>query len=121
MSRAFSQERTAASYVENEDFSVRPESPSVIVVDRQKQLESQREFDREKQRQADEREFHRQEMRDKELQREIDREKQRERHEASADSRQSGVGLIIGNQLANPDPVSLVQQSNIKRPFCFTL
>ncbi|XP_076668121.1 calmodulin-regulated spectrin-associated protein patronin isoform X9 [Andrena cerasifolii] len=107
-------ERTAASYVENEDFSVRPESPSVIVVERQKQLESHREFDREKQRQADEREFHRQEMRDKELQREIDREKQRERHEASADSRQSGVGLIIGNQLANPDPNSLDEMERKK-------
>lgn len=105
---SLSQERIASAYVENEDFTLRPESPSTIAIDRQKHLESQREFEREKQRQAGEREFQRQEMREKEMQREAEREKQKERRDASAESRQSGVGLLIGNQLANPDPVSLI-------------
>lgn len=95
-----------SSYVDSEDFTMRPDSPSAIVMDRQKQLEIQRDSDREKQRQIDERDFQRQEIRDREIQREGEREKQRERHEMSGESRQSGVGLIIGNQLANPDPVS---------------
>lgn len=82
---------------------MRPDSPATIM-DRQKQLEIQRESDREKQRQIDERDFQRQEIRNKEVQREGEREKQR--HEISGEGRQSGVGLIIGNQLANPDPVS---------------
>ncbi|XP_076387951.1 calmodulin-regulated spectrin-associated protein patronin isoform X6 [Megachile rotundata] len=108
-------ERSVSSYVENEDFTVRPESPSVSAIDRQqKQLEAQRDLDREKQRQADEREFQRQEIRDRELQREMEREKQRERREASAEGRQSGVGLIIGNQLANPDPNSLDEMERKK-------
>ncbi|XP_029055934.1 patronin isoform X15 [Osmia bicornis bicornis] len=108
-------ERSVSSYVDNEDFMVRPESPSVSAVDRQqKQLETQRDFDREKHRQADEREFQRQEMRDRELQREVEREKQRERRETSAEGRQSGVGLIIGNQLANPDPNSLDEMERKK-------
>ncbi|XP_034195701.2 calmodulin-regulated spectrin-associated protein patronin isoform X13 [Osmia lignaria lignaria] len=108
-------ERSVSSYVDNEDFMVRPESPSVSAVDRQqKQLETHRDFDREKQRQADEREFQRQEMRDRELQREVEREKQRERRETSAEGRQSGVGLIIGNQLANPDPNSLDEMERKK-------
>ncbi|XP_076245340.1 calmodulin-regulated spectrin-associated protein patronin isoform X15 [Calliopsis andreniformis] len=107
-------ERSTSSYVENEDFTMRPESPSTIALDRQKHLESQRESDREKQRQAEEREFQRQELRERELQREAEREKQRERHDASAESRQSGVGLIIGNQLANPDPNSLDEMERKK-------
>lgn len=85
---------------------MRPDSPSAIAIDRQKQLEVQRDLDREKH-QIDERDFQRQEIRDKEIQREGEREKQRERHEITGESRQSGVGLIIGNQLANPDPVRL--------------
>lgn len=86
---------------------MRPESPSAAAIDRQKQLESQRDLDRQKQRQAEEREYQRQEIRDKEAIRGAEREKQRERYEISGEGRQSGVGLIIGNQLANPDPVSL--------------
>ncbi|XP_043262535.1 patronin isoform X4 [Colletes gigas] len=105
-------ERTVSSYIDNEDFMVRSESPSTIT-DR-KLLEARRDSDREKQRQLDEREYHRQEMRDKELQREGEREKQRERRDASAESRQSGVGLIIGNQLANPDPNSLDEMERKK-------
>ncbi|XP_031843933.1 calmodulin-regulated spectrin-associated protein patronin isoform X15 [Nomia melanderi] len=106
-------ERTASSYVENEDFTVRPESPATIS-DRQKLLETQRELDREKQRHIDERDFQRHEIRDKELQREVEREKQRERRETSAENRQSGVGLVIGNQLANPDPNSLDEMERKK-------
>ncbi|XP_017760212.1 PREDICTED: patronin isoform X9 [Eufriesea mexicana] len=106
-------ERSVASYVENEDFTMRPDSPATTI-DRQKQLEIQRDLDREKQRQIDERDFQRQEIRDEELQREVEREKQRERHEMSGESRQSGVGLIIGNQLANPDPNSLDEMERKK-------
>ncbi|XP_033307108.1 patronin isoform X16 [Bombus bifarius] len=107
-------ERGVSSYVDSEDFTMRPDSPSAIVMDRQKQLEIQRDSDREKQRQIDERDFQRQEIRDREIQREGEREKQRERHEMSAESRQSGVGLIIGNQLANPDPNSLDEMERKK-------
>ncbi|XP_060822645.1 patronin isoform X21 [Bombus pascuorum] len=107
-------ERGVSSYVDNEDFTMRPDSPSAIVMDRQKQLEIQRDSDREKQRQIDERDFQRQEIRDREIQREGEREKQRERHEMSGESRQSGVGLIIGNQLANPDPNSLDEMERKK-------
>ena len=85
---------------------MRPDSPSAIAIDRQKQLEAQRDLDREKH-QIDERDFQRQEIRDKEIQREGEREKQRERHDITGENRLSGVGLIIGNQLANPDPVRL--------------
>ncbi|XP_076178106.1 calmodulin-regulated spectrin-associated protein patronin isoform X12 [Ptiloglossa arizonensis] len=106
-------ERTISSYVDNEDYTVRSESPSAII-DRQKHLETRRDSDREKQRQLDEREFQRQEIRDKELQREGEREKQRERRDNSEESRQSGVGLIIGNQLANPDPNSLDEMERKK-------
>ncbi|XP_054006407.1 patronin isoform X11 [Hylaeus anthracinus] len=106
-------ERTASSYIDNEDFTVRSESPSAIS-DRQKLLEIRRDSDREKQRQLDEREFQRQEIRDRELQREEEREKQRERRDTSAESRQSGIGLIIGNQLANPDPNSLDEMERKK-------
>ncbi|XP_048260451.1 patronin isoform X7 [Bombus affinis] len=107
-------ERGVSSYVDSEDFTMRPDSPSAIVMDRQKQLEIQRDSDREKQRQIDERDFQRQEIRDREIQREGEREKQRERHEMSGESRQSGVGLIIGNQLANPDPNSLDEMERKK-------
>lgn len=86
---------------------MRPESPSASVLERQKQMEAQRELERERLRQADEREQQRQEMRDRELKREIERERQREKQrDSSTDSRHaSGVGLVIGNQLTNPDPV----------------
>ncbi|XP_015430817.1 PREDICTED: patronin isoform X4 [Dufourea novaeangliae] len=106
-------ERTVSSYVENEDFSVRPESPAAVV-DRHKQLEAQRDLDREKQRHIDERDFQRHDFRNKEAQRETEREKQRERRESSAEGRHSGVGLIIGNQLANPDPNSLDEMERKK-------
>lgn len=86
---------------------MRPESPSASALERQKQMEAQRELERERLRQADEREHQRQEMRDRELKREIERERQREKQrDSSTDGRHaSGVGLVIGNQLTNPDPV----------------
>lgn len=83
----------------------RAESPAI---ERHRQ-ENLREAEKEKQRLVAEREHMRQEMRDREIQREIDKEqRQRERNrDSNVDGRQtSGVGLIIGNQLANPDPVS---------------
>lgn len=86
---------------------MRPESPSASALERQKQMGAQRELERERLRQADEREYQRQEMRDRELKREIEKERQREKQrDSSTDSRHaSGVGLVIGNQFTNPDPV----------------
>ena len=96
--------------MDHEDFSSRAESPTVNSSERPRQTDAQRDLERERQRQAAEREFQRQEMRDRELQREIERERQRERNrDSSAEGRQAtGVGLVIGNQLANPDPVSIL-------------
>ncbi|KAK2582392.1 hypothetical protein KPH14_004717 [Odynerus spinipes] len=109
-------ERSVSSYIEHEDFSVRTESPPASASERQKQMDAQRDLERERQRQAEEREYHRQEMRDRELQKEINRERHRERQrDDSAEGRQSsGVGLVIGNQLANPDPNSLDEMERKK-------
>ncbi|XP_017797687.1 PREDICTED: patronin isoform X8 [Habropoda laboriosa] len=103
-------ERIVSSYVENEDFTMRPDSPA-SAIDRQKQLEAQRDLDREKVLAIAEREFM-QDIRYRELQRKAEREKQR--HESIEEGRQSGVGLIIGNQLANPDPNSLDEMERKK-------
>lgn len=102
----FLQERSVSSYIEHEDF-MRSESPPVSVVEKHKQVEAQRELERERLRQAEEREQQRQEMRDRELKREIERERQREkqRDDSTEGRHASGVGLVIGNQLTNPDPV----------------
>ncbi|XP_012272704.1 patronin isoform X2 [Orussus abietinus] len=109
-------ERSVSSFIEQEDFSVRPESPPANTVERQRHLEAQRDLERERQRQAEEREQQRQEMRDRELQRQIERERQRDRQrDGSVEGRQaSGVGLVIGNQLANPDPNSLDEMERKK-------
>lgn len=99
---------------------MRPESPPTSSVERQKQMEAQRELERERLRQADEREQQRQEMRDRELKREIERERQREKQrDSSTEGRHaSGVGLVIGNQLANPDPVYInIDSSNNSNKF----
>lgn len=87
---------------------MRPESPTSA--ERHKQMEAQRDLGRERLRQADEREQHRQEMRDRELKREMERERQREKQrDSSTEGRHaSGVGLVIGNQLTNPDPVCTI-------------
>lgn len=104
---AFFQERSVSSYIEQEDFTIRPESPPTSAIERQKQLEAQRELERERLRQAEEREQHRQEMRDRELKKELERERHREKQRDNSvdDRHSSGVGLVIGNQLTNPDPV----------------
>jgi len=88
---------------------MRSESPT-NAVERQKQMEAQRDLERERLRQADEREQQRQEMRDRELKREMERERQREKQrDSSTEGRHaSGVGLVIGNQLTNPDPVCII-------------
>ncbi|XP_051154754.1 patronin isoform X4 [Leptopilina boulardi] len=122
-------ERSISAYIEstdNHDFStttiMRSESPAI---ERQRQQQDNlRETEKEKQRLAAEREYVRQEMRDRELQREIDKEqRQREmrNRELQSDPRQqsqttttSGVGLVIGNQLANPDPNSLDEMERKK-------
>lgn len=90
---------------------MRSESPLISAVERHKQAEAYRELERERLRQAEEREQQRQEMRDRELKREIERERQREKQrDDSAEGRHaSGVGLVIGNQLTNPDPVCELQ------------
>ncbi|XP_018059324.1 PREDICTED: patronin isoform X9 [Atta colombica] len=99
-------ERSVSSYIEHEDFTMHSESSPAIAIEKQKQVETQRELERERFRQADEREQQRQEMRDRDLKREMERERQREKQrDSSTDSRHaSGVGLVIGNQLTNPDP-----------------
>ncbi|KAG5346370.1 PTRO protein, partial [Acromyrmex charruanus] len=99
-------ERSVSSYIEHEDFTMHPDSSPANVIEKQKQVEAQRELERERLRQADEREQQRQEMRDRDLKREMERERQREKQrDSSTDSRHaSGVGLVIGNQLTNPDP-----------------
>lgn len=106
----FFQERSVSSYIEHEDFTMRPDSPPASAIERQKQFEAQRELERERLRQAEEREYQRQEMRDRELKREMERERQREKQrDGSAEGRHSsGVGLVIGNQLTNPDPVCVI-------------
>ncbi|GAB1859586.1 LOW QUALITY PROTEIN: patronin [Camponotus japonicus] len=108
-------ERSASSYNEHEDF-MRSESPPVSTVERQKQAEAQRELERERLRQAEEREQQRQEMRDRELKREIERERQREKQrDSNTEGRHaSGVGLVIGNQLTNPDPNSMDEMEKKK-------
>lgn len=95
------------SYIEHENFTMHSESPSANAIEKQKQVETQRELERERLRQADEREQQRQEMRDRDFKREMERERHREKQrDSSTDSRHaSGVGLVIGNQLTNPDPV----------------
>lgn len=83
-------------------------------------MEAQRELERERLRQADEREQQRQEMRDRELKKEMERERQREKQrDGSAEGRHtSGVGLIIGNQLTNPDPVRItVKNYSVRTDF----
>ncbi|XP_011256822.1 patronin isoform X3 [Camponotus floridanus] len=108
-------ERSVSSYIEHEDF-MRSESPPVSAVERHKQAEAQRELERERLRQAEEREQQRQEMRDRELKREIERERQREKQrDSNTDGRHaSGVGLVIGNQLTNPDPNSMDEMEKKK-------
>ncbi|XP_029167791.1 patronin-like isoform X8 [Nylanderia fulva] len=108
-------ERSVSSYIEHEDF-MRSESPLISAVERQKQAEAQRELERERLRQVEEREYQRQEMRDRELKREIERERQREKQrDSSAEGRHaSGVGLVIGNQLTNPDPNSMDEMEKKK-------
>ena len=65
-------------------------------------------MEREKQREIEERDQQKQELRERELQREVVREQQRERLKSEgSDARQNNsVGLVIGNQLNNLDPVS---------------
>lgn len=96
-------ERNVSAFIEQEDFSVRPESPPNNLAERQRQLD--RDFEKENLRQAEERQHQRQEARDRELQREMDRERQRERDRSTEARQAAGVGLVIGTQLANPDPV----------------
>ncbi|XP_044587352.1 patronin isoform X3 [Cotesia glomerata] len=117
--RSPKKERTVSSFIEQEDFTARPESPPANPVDRQRQLEAQRDLERERQRQAEEREYHRQEMRDRELRREIDKEQRvrEDRLRTNSESRQNAanaVGLVIGNQLANPDPNSVDEMERKK-------
>ncbi|XP_024867470.1 patronin-like isoform X5 [Temnothorax curvispinosus] len=109
-------ERSVSSYIEHEDFTMRPESPPASALERQKQMEAQRELERERLRQADDREQQRQEMRDRELKREMERERQREKQrDSSTEGRHaSGVGLVIGNQLTNPDPNSMDEMEKKK-------
>lgn len=98
--------------MDESDYMSRYESsPASATMDRQRQVTAHKDLGREKQRQAEEREN--QELRERELQQQMARERQRERQKSEdSDGRQNNsVGLVIGNQLTNPDPVS----KNIKR------
>ncbi|XP_043271268.1 patronin isoform X3 [Venturia canescens] len=107
-------ERNVSAFIEQEDFSVRPDSPPNNVAERQRQLEAQRDFEKGNIRQAEGRQQQRQEARDRELQREMDRERQRERDRSTEARQTTGVGLVIGPQLANPDPNSIDEMERRK-------
>ncbi|XP_063990128.1 patronin isoform X6 [Diachasmimorpha longicaudata] len=115
--RSPKKERTVSAFIEHEDFSARPDSPPVNPIDRQRHMDVQRDLERERQRQAEEREQQRQELRDRELQREIDKERYREDRQRTGETRPTGVGLVIGNELANPDPNSLDEMEKKKKQF----
>ncbi|KAK0179121.1 hypothetical protein PV327_007941 [Microctonus hyperodae] len=115
--RSPKKERTMSSFVEHDDFMTRPESPLISGTERQRQLEVEKNLERERHRQMEEREYQRQEMRDRELKREIDKERVRANDRQrlnSNENRPSGVGLVIGNELANPDPNSVDEMERKK-------
>ncbi|XP_034944526.1 patronin isoform X3 [Chelonus insularis] len=111
--RSPKKERAVSSFIESEDMTTRPESP-VSAVERHRQLEVQKDLEKERQRQAEEREHQRQEARDRELKREIDKERAREERQRNNSEGRQGVGLVIGNQLANPDPNSVDEMERKK-------
>ncbi|XP_023247057.1 patronin isoform X2 [Copidosoma floridanum] len=108
-------ERSLSAYLDHqEDYMARYESPPVsATLDRQRQS-AQKDLEKEKQRLAEERDQHQQELREREAQLEIARERQRERQKSEGDGRHSSVGLVIGNQLANPDPNSIDEMEKKK-------
>lgn len=115
--RSPKKERTMSSFVEHDDFMTRPESPLISGTERQRYLEVEKNIERERHRQMEEREYQRQEMRDRELKREIDKERVRANDRQrlnSNENRPSGVGLVIGNELANPDPNSVDEMERKK-------
>lgn len=87
-------------------------SPVSATLDRPRQIATQKDLEREKQRQIDEREYQQQqhELREREQQREMARDRQRERL-GSEGRPPNSVGLIIGKQLDNLDPVSTIFNS----------
>lgn len=104
--------------MDEQDYVSRYESPVSATLDRSRQAAVQKDLEREKQRQAEEREQQQQELREREQQREMARDRQRERQ--SSEGRQSNsVGLIIGKQLDNLDPVSnkLASIKNVYKSF----
>lgn len=104
MDNYFTKERSVSAYLDQDDYLSRYVNATV---DRHRQTLVQKDSEREKQRQGEEREKQQQELRDRETGREIARERQRERQKSEgSDGRQNNsVGLVIGNQLANLDPV----------------
>ncbi|XP_036145003.1 patronin isoform X2 [Monomorium pharaonis] len=95
-------EQNVSPYTEYEKLTMRLESSPTSALERQKEMEAQRELERERLRQIDERE---QQRRGQELRnREMERERQKQRDSNTEGRHASGVGLVIGNQLANPDP-----------------
>lgn len=78
--------------MESEDYSAHEVSPS----ERHRQLEEQK-MERDRKREAEDREYARQEL--------INREMEKERQKENNGHQSSGVGLVIGKELTNLDPV----------------
>ncbi|XP_058802244.1 patronin isoform X4 [Phymastichus coffea] len=108
-------ERSVSAYLDENDYLPRYDSPPVnATMDRPRQSIAQKETEREKQIQIEERQ--QQELREKELQQQMARERQREKLKSEgSDGRQNNsVGLVIGNQLTNPDPNSIDEMERKK-------
>lgn len=89
-----------------DDYVSRYESTPIGVTTLDKQRQSaQKDFEKEKQRLTVERDLTKVESRQRESQPEITPVRPRERQKSESDGHQNSVGLIIGNQLANLDPV----------------
>ncbi|XP_023316368.1 patronin isoform X4 [Trichogramma pretiosum] len=110
-------ERSVSSYIDENDFIARYDPPPAsTAIDRQRQqIAAQKEIEKEKQRQAAE-EREQQFQKQKELKdREAAKEQQKERQRNLASEKgANSVGLLIGNQLAHPDPNSIDEMERKK-------
>ncbi|CAB0032888.1 unnamed protein product [Trichogramma brassicae] len=110
-------ERSVSSYIDENDFIARYDPPPAsTAIDRQRQqIAAQKEIEKEKRRQAaEEREqqFQKQkELKDREAAKEQQKERQRN---VASEKGANSVGLLIGNQLAHPDPNSIDEMERKK-------
>ncbi|XP_011501000.1 PREDICTED: patronin isoform X3 [Ceratosolen solmsi marchali] len=105
-------EKNISTYLNEDNFSSQYEASSTTIIDRQRQIRVQRE----KQKENEEQEQQLQELKNRELQQEIvmERQKERQKNEGLDDRQANSVGLIIGNQLSNPDPNSIDEMERKK-------